>query len=543
MPTLTVIDTLGIQRYVFASSRLRDAIGSSFLVHKVTEAATLRRFRSSPEVLVAAGGNAVLRFPDAGAARAFTAAYTRWLLDEAPGLEVAVAHQDYGEGGLAAALRQLLGVALPLAKTERLPSMPLGGLGVTAACRETGRPAAGTDPQDASVPLSAAMLRARAGQVQGEAAKRWRPYLQGAQAALHARGVALGWDVAFPDQLEGFRSKDELSMIAVVHVDGNAVGQRINAWLERCQQARLGDGEVLEQYREWSAALDRAGKEALHAVMQRVASAVVPVLKKEGSEGGRESLEVRGTEPDLAVPLPTDGPDGPYLLPVRPVLLGGDDLTFLTDARIALDLAAAALAAFERVQVPHLEPGAVHACAGVALIGTRAPILRGYELAERLCGSAKQRARDEAPPGNVSALDWHIGLARPGEDPKRLRQRQYQWAAWELTCRPYLLGTAAGPEPRTWQWLARELLGGSAKSSLRGPVWSEHRSKAKQLARLAREGRQAVRETLQAWQAVDGNLRLPAGIEDGFYGRRTPLLDAVELLDLHLPLDREGEGP
>ena len=534
MPTLTVIDTLGIQPYVFASSRLRDAIGSSFLVHTVTGAAALRAVQPTPEVLVAAGGNAVLRFPAAGAARAFTANYTRWLLDEAPGLEVAVAHQDYAEGELAAALRRLLGVALPLAKAERVPSVPLGGLGVTAGCRETGRPAAGTDPQDPSVPLSAAMLRARAYQVQEGAAKRWRPYLEAARAVLKARGLGLDRDVAFPDQLEGFRSRDELSMIGVVHVDGNAVGQRISAWLEGCQRAGLGDGEVVEQYRQWSAALDRAGEAALRAVVERVAGAVV--LDEQGTP------EVRGAEPRLAVKLPTDGPRGPYLLPVRPVLLGGDDLTFLTDGRLALDLAETALAAFEQVQVPHLGPGTLHACAGVALTGSRAPILRAYELAERLCSAAKQHARTKAPPGDVSALDWHVGPARPGESPERLRQRQYQWGSWKLTGRPYLLGTAAEPEQRTWRWLARELLGKSASSSLRGPVWSEHRSKAKQLARLAREGPQAVREALAAWQVVDEDLDLPSGIEDGFAGGWTPLLDAVELIDLHLPLDREGEG-
>lgn len=75
-------------------------------------------------------------------------------------------------------------------------------------------------------------------------------------------------------------------------------------------------------------------------------------------------------------------------LPLRPVLLGGDDITCLCDGRIALDLAETALKEFARHPVPHLGPDgeetSLTACAGVALVKAHAPVHRSYELAEDL---------------------------------------------------------------------------------------------------------------------------------------------------------------
>src|SRR5262249_47044714 len=134
-------------------------------------------------------------------------------------------------------------------------------------------------------------------------------------------------------------------------------------------------------------------------------------------------------------------------LPLRPLILGGDDLTFVCDGRLALDLAAAALGVFEKVTLPILGP--VSACAGVAVTRTHAPVLRVYEMADSLCRSAKVRVRETEQ--EACALDWHVGFTSPTESLEDLRRRQYTAAAERrLTCRPYLLGSAG--QPGTWRW-------------------------------------------------------------------------------------------
>lgn len=98
------------------------------------------------------------------------------------------------------------------------------------------------------------------------------------------------------------------------------------------------------------------------------------------------------------------------LPPLRPIVLGGDDMTFVADGRIALDLAVAALREFEKNQVPHLgnNGSSIHvtACAGMALVRSHA-------------GGSRARAWEESGPGGkkglagarIEALD-HIACER-----------------------------------------------------------------------------------------------------------------------------------
>jgi hypothetical protein len=52
-----------------------------------------------------------------------------------------------------------------------------------------------------------------------------------------------------------------------------------------------------------------------------------------------------------------------------------------------------------------------------------------------------------------------------------------------------------------------------------------------------------VQHQVSAWRAIESGVALPAGLpQEGFIGNRTPLLDAIELMDIHLRLQPdEGE--
>jgi hypothetical protein len=511
MPVLTGIDVLGVQRYVFASNRLRDAVAASWLVHWAT-ATKGALDGSAGHVLLGSGGNAIVRFADQAQARDFVAAYTRRLHDEVPGLEVAVAHRPYDAGGLASALEQLQS-DLALAKLERTPSSPQLGISVTAACRVSGLPATGFDPQDEGVPLSRMVLRWRDRDLRKRAMDRW-------DALLPPTGR-----FAFPPEIDDMgRTRGDTSLVGVVHIDGNGIGALITSWLQRCVQEERPDHAVAGELRAWATELDRLGRRCLEAVVTRVTDAI------------DDEAHVAGALPDLGFDLRRS--EGRILLPLRPVLLGGDDLTFLCDGRIALHLAEAALDAFD-ADVPHL--GHVTACAGVALVPAHTPFDRAYDLAEALCSSAKAGRHH----GNDSDswIDWHIGAPRPGEPISDLRARslatRLEDRRLQLTCRPYRLGVDAR-ERETWRWLSRTLLG-SGQDGFRGEQWREHRNKLKELASDVREGPDGVARAREAWTAA-ARLVWPGDLDktSGFLDRdRTPLLDAIELLDVHLPLAEE----
>ena len=115
--TLTVLDTPGIQRYIFGSNRLRENIGASELVRRASSTWPLEilsqitdsnvRDPSScdldpqqhiengslaAEVVYVGGGNTVILFRERERALQFTAHLSRKLFEQAPGLDLAVAH-------------------------------------------------------------------------------------------------------------------------------------------------------------------------------------------------------------------------------------------------------------------------------------------------------------------------------------------------------------------------------------------------------------------------------------------------------------------
>jgi hypothetical protein len=496
------LSLLAIQRFVFASNRMRDVVGASALIRRAssTEGVVAELNVDPATVIVAAGGRMTLRFNDIDAARTFAALYTQWLARTVPGIEIALIHREY-DSGMAEALRRA-SEDLDRAVLNRTPSAPLLGLAVTAVCRETGLPAA---EQDDRGPIAESVVAAR--RERPRARQRWEPF---APSLPQVR-------FAFPADIDGLgRTRGATSLVGIVHLDGNGVGAKIRAFLQRCAIEHLSDDAVLTMFKTASRALERMGEVAVQAIADRlVASCSV------GEDG---KVRIQGRNPELIFELADD--DTHAYLPFVPILLGGDDLTFVADGRIALDLAESALQAYE--SAPAVGPlGRIGACAGVALVGSHAPFYRAYRVAEALCDSAKRKV---AGLDAGYAIDWHIGEARPSETIDEMRSRRYTANGQKLTARPYALGTA--DQSLTWRWLNERVLTGFIESP-----WAERRRKVRALPPILREGASAVRKNLQAWRVVDRNLAFPAQIPDsGFIDGATPLLDANELLDLHLGL-------
>ena len=177
--TLSVFDTTGIQDYIFGSNRLPENIGASHLVeaathewvsqalkppHNLDEAGQIvsappleKNQEQQAEVIYRGGGNVVVLFRSLDVAKESTRRLSRLILEKAPGLKIAVAHKEFdcskaigGEEGVYNSLLAQLGSS----KQQRQPSAPLLGQAVTLACRATGLPAVGFDPNDSGRALS-----------------------------------------------------------------------------------------------------------------------------------------------------------------------------------------------------------------------------------------------------------------------------------------------------------------------------------------------------------------------------------------------------
>lgn len=167
--TVTVLDTTGIQPYIFGSNRLRENVGASYLVSQATDdwvRKALNKLKDqinqevyafnpekhqpavkphveddelAAELVYAGGGNTVLLFSDKQYAVQFTQILSKQILEEAPGINLVAVHKefDWDSESLYEVVQDLMKNDLDAEKRSRIPSAPLLGLGITATCRST----------------------------------------------------------------------------------------------------------------------------------------------------------------------------------------------------------------------------------------------------------------------------------------------------------------------------------------------------------------------------------------------------------------------
>lgn len=150
---------------------------------------------------------------------------------------------------------------------------------------------------------------------------------------------------------------DKNDWIAIIHADGNGLGKVVQAV-----------GKQKDVFKEFSQKLDLATEEAAN-------HAFIMVSNKFKDK---------------------------QIIPIRPVVLSGDDMTVIIRGDLAIDYAKAFISAFEEKTQEHLgvllrreqvfaeDKDYLTACAGIAFIKSSYPFYYGYQLAEGLCGEAKK---------------------------------------------------------------------------------------------------------------------------------------------------------
>jgi Cas10/Cmr2, second palm domain len=541
---LLIVDTTGIQPYIFGSNRLRENIGASQLVAQATEAwafgalpnpnnlnADDKRieepsYHLAAEVLYAGGGNFVVLFQTVEGAKAFTRALSHKALEDAPNLQLVIAQQefDWDNSVLSKAVDNLF-KQLAKKKRSRPLSAPLMGLGVTVMCQSTGLPAVDVTEgirEDEGYPASAEIL------VKLDATK-------AANGRLRTMfDAALGSDYVFPlDFDELGRSEGEHSYIAVVHADGNGMGDRI----QRIGKMSKNNRDYITRLRAFSQAVKEAAQSALDATLERL----VTRLKK---DGGSQLLHKNAAGKALAEIKLKPAGGGRYFLPCRPIVFGGDDVTFVCDGRLGLSFAVEYLRRFENETEITKRPdcnGRITACAGIAIVKTHYPFARAYMLAEELCKSAKTYRRKVSESNvewNGSCLDWHFALSGLSGKIDKIREREYTVSAGSLTLRPVPLDKNPKESQREWNVVRNGI------TIFQGETWAGRRNKVKSLRETLREGPAAVEWFLKRF-GIEGTLPVIQGYTNfaktGWWTKWCGYFDAIEVADWFIPLEG-GEG-
>ena len=563
----TVIDTTGIQKYIFGSNRLRENIGGSYLVQIATgewvkkclleleaklklgkvyipdkqtkdfEPRISKNSEIIAELIYAGGGNTVLLFRTQENAKEFTQKLTKKILHEAPGLNIVVAHKefDWDKDLLQEVIdKKIIQGKLEAEKRKPRPSVPILGISVTANCNSTGLVAVdnskryGIPKNDSYLVSGEIVAKLKTVDPQNEEQANTE-LLDTIFNDLNLGNYHIPYDV---DDLG--RSEGDSSYIAVVHADGNKLGKRFQDYLE--SETASDNEDCVIKMRELSQAVNNAGRNALRAVAQIVINSIT-------IEDNQAVIKYVDKSGDIINKIVLQKRDGKTYLPFRPIVYGGDDITFVCDGRLGLSLAAKFLEKFEEftVDLPDNE-GKATACAGIAIVKTHYPFSKAYGLSEALCNHAKKWMRKETNNHKkplFSALDWHIAASGLIGSIGEIRKREYEVQIPErkdvtsLVMRP-MRSAFYQNKWRTWADFSKVVCDLNTDEK-----WKNKRNKIMKLRDVLRQGYEAVKQFRQLYR-LESLPKFPNADpklgEQGWWNETCGYFDAIEAMEFYIPV-------
>ena len=442
---LVMVQTNSNQSFIFSSPRLREQIGASFEITLLSrwvkeEAEKLLKQKPLPTSFWVSdsSGKVIVRFTDdeggpKDLAKQLIREVTLRALTDAPGLDVTGVFIEATSNTVDADdLQELDRVFLEYSLNRRpaaarFPQFPFlergsesalpasASLGTLEFSQESLQP----DNFDESSPLS---LPSRVKRVFASTSRKRQ--VDDVQERLAKQGKELKQEppldptklaAAFQDGEEFEDAKDMLSSVGVVHIDGNGVGAIMrdlgcaHRAVRKVGVSTTSDEETTED------------SKGLQSFIMEVNRRLDDVVK---DAIALSWYYVQELTPDTVIPI-------------VPVLVGGDDVTVYTDGRYAIPFAEAYIRHYERLtkdddllsvlaivaggkkadapERDHFEiddyiiqnPGPLTASAGVAIVGRNFPFHIAYDLAEGLVSRGKKlgKRKGEVP---CSTINFHV---------------------------------------------------------------------------------------------------------------------------------------
>lgn len=400
---LAILEVSQKQAFIFSSNKLKDNIENSDIIAWITSANFIEqvvddknKFDRNNNLVYAGGGHTILEFEDEVKAKEVISIVTRDILGRYPDVELFATLYRYDEEKNAGENIKELIRKLEKKKSMRKASFHQGTFGIEKIDTNTGN--AIIKNTYCKYPLKKLNMPKRESYVPD--------------------GYS---DVMKFEDLGG--SEGDSNFIAVVHIDGNGMGKRV----EEFENKYKNWNDYKESMRKFSASIAKDFIGAYRDMLLEVAE----FLK---TETAADTLELK-----------IDNKEKKLYFPVRRIITEGDDICFVSEGRIGIECARIFLEKLSK-KINSADGKNYSACAGVAIVHQKYPFYRAYELAEALCSKAKRFGADiSAKAGisdngsSISSIDWHIEYGELKDTIEELRKNYETADGMHLEMRPYIV--------------------------------------------------------------------------------------------------------
>ncbi len=485
---LTMLEVSQKQAYIFFSNKVQDNIVNSAVIIMVLEndfledvVADKTIYDKNKNMVYSGGGHIVLEFRTKKQAVEFTKRVTRFVYENFEGLIIFAATIDYDKQISPGDNCRKLAAQLEMKKSLRFPIFHQGSFGIEETDTTTFLP-------------------------QAECVNREeKEKIRTKEKEMEEDRLPNGYKPAYLFEKLGV-SKYRSNFIAVVHIDGNAMGKRVESLDIVSQDGRWDWNIYKKKIRKFSECIDSDFKSAYKEMEEDIATS---------KDNGRlDDLDLSEN-----------------YFPVRKIIMAGDDICFVSEGRIGIECAVRFIEKLSKKK--NSEDGAGYAaCAGVAIVHQKYPFYKAYELSEKLCSNAKKYAASLSNDGSgkeICAIDWHIELGEIKDTLDEVRDDYKDVDGYTLTARPYFITSTSIEENEKVKEVKSYAEFKEQMIALQKVDDGIARSKIKRLRGALKSGKRATEHFL------DFNKLRNIVIDD-----RKLLFDIIELLDTYIALDTEG---
>lgn len=319
----------GIQDFIFETNRLREIVGASEIVERICTDRFLDLIDASKvDVVLSAAGNVRIKSESKDALETIVNQFPQMVAKLAPGMTLSQAVVKCG--GTEKEDFNKLEQALKIQRNKAIRPTEITALGIERS-RRTGKSAV-------------ANIKIKKDKRESVDAGTENKIKASKTSSLIRKLKENAAEDDFSNDMEEMTSSS-CKWLAVIHADGNSIGETI---------ASLGKTPI----KEFSEYINQA---TIGAARTAFSSAI-------------ETAKM----------------DDVY--PIRPIVIGGDDLTVVCRADLALDFISEYLTAFQK----NGDKYGLTASAGIAFVKESYPFHYAIELAEDLCKVSKTRSREKA---------------------------------------------------------------------------------------------------------------------------------------------------